>query len=411
MKKIITSFLILFFLFTNVIFVFPELGIMPGSILNSGYYQNMAFEPLKNLRLRSLPALAKAGVGGVAFAGTAIPVGNAIGKSLALRYDPSENDGSRLEVLVGGSVVNSGLFDWEWVPLIRFADGDSWACMSLTGGPGENEPQNILDMVTSARSTNNLVRWASYAPALGNTWIGFNLLLVDAMFIERRGGVINREIVSITQRQGFPEIPNYNDKPPAQNSAFALWSGIIPRENWNDSLQNIWNNLIRKYPEVSTYIFSDDGIPISYQISNGKIEFTGYPYYQFMKREVRIEFDFHSYFNHYIRPRLNTADSSILEFDFFSFWRRYRNNYHRLRNYRLYMVNTEYYELMTDLNNYVRDNYSAMKALNPVVYEAAERWCRWTALFRAVKEKDREEWSRFLNSVNAEYPYNPNIVN
>jgi hypothetical protein len=55
------------------------------------------------------------------------------------------------------------------------------------------------------------------------------------------------------------------------------------------------------------------------------------------------------------------------------------------------------------------ENYAAVKAINPVVYNSAERACHWSAFFLAVKGEGTrsEEWIRFFKAINARYHYDP----
>jgi hypothetical protein len=331
--------------------------------------------------------------GGVAFANIAAPLPGTIaaGKPLSLRYDHNKDDGKRLEVLVGDKVINSGLYDYELVPLARFVEVDSWACMSLIRGPNENDSLAVFERAfemsnkkvddlesyrevaikqtqlremyiakknnTSAYTNlyqryenekNNLstndkdifdkppVMWASYNPAMGNTLVGLNLLLVDAMFVgSNTGPKIMNDITA--QVNGFPEIPGYNDKLVKQANPSTKLLEILAKGGWG------------------TYIFSDANYPIYYWINGDEINFSGFPFYQFM-----------------------------------------------IRN----MV-TGKYGYVTELNNYMRLNYPAIKALNPVIYNAAERWCHWSALFKAVKTNYKGAWAGFLDSIEAVYPFVP----
>jgi hypothetical protein len=393
MKKNVSRFFFFVLIIASIILLIGQSsGIVPIPRMDGfGYGINPhLFNPVNppSTNLLDLPG---AGVGGVAFANIAVPLGFADGKPLSLRYNPSKKDGERLEVLIGDIVTNSGLYDWELVPLARFANGDSWACASLVGGATENDSlsvfENALEMcqltvenieafrevvilfhqlgrtLLEDANNNNTIRnlvqiqrfekekdnlslkdqesfdkfknvlWASYNPALGNTFVGLNLLLVDAMFVScNHGSQVMNRILSIVN--DFPKIPGYNDTPIEKT---------VPSNELLSELNQDW----------STYIFSDFRLPIYYWVNGNKIVFSSFPYYQFMK---------------------------------------YANGK---------------YGYLESLNNYIRFNYPAIKALNPVLFNAAEKWCHWSALFRAIKGKSGAEWSSFFNSVNATYPYFP----
>jgi hypothetical protein len=391
-KRTACLFILFFFVMSNFLTIGQSMG-------NGWGYGDSPFPYFESLtpKEKNLLDLGPS-TGGVAFANIAEPLsGNlAVGKPLSLQYDRNKDDGKRLEVLVGDKVINSGLYDWELIPLARYVEVDSWACVSLFGSPNRNDPpslfkkvldiyhlkvndlnsfkelvikfsqlekmmnaseydeiafQNLadeLDLIYEKLSENDQeviddflsdeydVKWISYNPAMGNTLVGLNLLLVDAMFVHSNSGpTIMNDIIK--QVNGFPKISGYNDQAMRQ---------AIPSNELLSLLRGT---------EWDTYIFSDANYPIYYSVDGDKINFSGFPSYQFMKE--------------------NTVSGK--------------------------------YEYVPVLNNYMRSNYSAIKALNPVIYNAAEKWCHWSALFGAVKSKNQAAWTRFLNSIEAVYPFVP----
>jgi len=430
-KKITWVFILVLFITNSFSAVGQPLEIIPRMFDRWDFNDTPNFQQLKPPD-RNLLDLSKKGVGGVAFSNIAEPLGIAAGKPLSLRYNPLKTNGNRLEVLVGDMVINSGLYDWELVPLTRYVASNSWACVSLLGFPNNSDSlalfQNAFDkcnlkvddintlreiiilrrepgvidiadvffqaldrddsddetfettLITAIMESeyiksikkndpNNYetileqtlkntyeyieklfnlsendqkafiefnlnVMWASYNPGMGNTLMGINLLLLDAMFVA--GGQNIPYIVDLTK--DIPTLRGYNNIPfnPASPSSELLQ--ILIGEKWK------WG----------TYIFSDDGLPIHYWINGNKINFSGFPYYQFM--------------------RIKTDGN---------------------------------FEYIPEINNYMRLYYSEIKALNPVIFNAAERWCHWSALFRAVEKNNKVSWNSYLNSINTAYPYNP----
>jgi hypothetical protein len=392
-KRTACLFILIFFVMSSFLAVGQSMG-------NGWGYGDSPFPYFESLtpKEKNLLDLGPS-TGGVAFANIAEPLAGtiAVGKPLSLRYDLNKADGKRLEVLVGDKVINSGLYDWELVPLARFVKVDSWACVSLFGGPNENDSLSTfekalemckmkVDNLDSFRELaikwtqlgemerannysnnvyknlrqkyinekNNLseldqrrfdiftkyVKWASYNPGMGNTLVGLNLLLVDAMFVGSDSGptIMNDIVIRVNE---FPKISGYNDK---------LVNHAVPSDELLSSLD-------RSKPEWEwdTYIFSDANLPIYYWVNGDELNFSGFPSYQFMQKDE---------------------------------------------------VSGKY-KYVRELNDYMRLNYSAIKALNPVIYNAAEKWCHWSALFRAVKSNNQAAWTRFLNSIEAVYPFVP----
>lgn len=49
--------------------------------------------------------------------------------------------------------------------------------------------------------------------------------------------------------------------------------------------------------------------------------------------------------------------------------------------------------------DFVRNNYALVYRMNPIVYNATEKLCKWSAFFRYVKENHNEEWMTFVSEV------------
>ena len=460
MKKHLFRVIIFFLFLTSAVMTLAQ----SVSIQKADLYNDNRFFRQRTPRQRDLRGLAPS-TGGVAFTSIAEPEGNAVGQPLSLRYDPDHNtkDGERLKVFIGNNVINSELFDWELVPLTRYVEVDSWACVSLLGGADEGDSlklfEEALDILGLRRGVDNveafrkyaikdsafeekenelidleleydaLVRsinalvhdinndlssplrrsmetryrsmlanlnsmeanhrsmkadfdsmatdlntekeklspstqkavdsfdesvfWASYNPAFGNTPVGLNLLLVDAMFVGGFNRVTWQRINEFVSRL---TLPGYNNRSANQEPSVELLRNL--RRGGTER-----KNILEPDWYWETYIFSDAGVPITYHISGGKIEFKGSPYYQFMRENLE--------------PSQNQR------------W---------------------LYEYAVALNTYMSEEttIAAVRRLNPAVYDAAERWCRWSALFRAVKENNPDTWKNFLNSVNSKYPGAPN---
>ncbi|MDR1230477.1 MAG: hypothetical protein LBK61_03640 [Spirochaetaceae bacterium] len=96
-----------------------------------------------------------------------------------------------------------------------------------------------------------------------------------------------------------------------------------------------------------SYIYTDSETDISYDVADGKLVFTGVPSYRFFQ----IDDDNETVTQN---RRLNTA---IM-----------------LRNIHI-------------------------KYINPVVFRSAEQTAQWTAFFRAVRERDPDGWTRFIDQI------------
>jgi len=122
-------------------------------------------------------------VGGVAFAGKAEGIDGV--KAIGLRYDPTAEDGSRLHVKLLNkdgktSEVVASIFDWELVPIARFAESDSDICMTLFG----EAEKGSEDVVRKAKEEGAFA--VGYHKDLSDTLLGLRLLQADMLVMEYR---------------------------------------------------------------------------------------------------------------------------------------------------------------------------------------------------------------------------------
>jgi len=137
-------------------------------------------------------------------------------------------------------------------------------------------------------------------------------------------------------------------------------SGIIPGYNdiavdENESTARaayIRQLLMRNWDGWDSYIYTDYGTDIRYGIADGKLVFTGYPSYIFLQ-----------------------ADDD-----------------------------TETVRVSEMLNSLIRQNIQRLRAINPVIYRAAEQTSQWAAFFRMVKEQYPQAWESFISQINGVVP-------
>jgi hypothetical protein len=132
-------------------------------------------------------------------------------------------------------------------------------------------------------------------------------------------------------------------------------SGIIP--GYNDISVDekestvraayIRNLLLRNWDGWDNYIYTDYGTDIRYGIADGKLVFTGYPSYLFMQVDE----------------------------------------------------NTETVRVSETINSLIRLNIQRVRAINPVIYRAAEQTSQWAAFFRMVKEQYPQVWESFIAQI------------
>ena len=134
-------------------------------------------------------------------------------------------------------------------------------------------------------------------------------------------------------------------------------TGVIPGYNDIDVDENestAGSEYISRllYGYTGSYIFTDYGTDIRYGITDGKLTFTGSPSYLFL------------------RPDDITETVTINE----------------------------------TLNAQIRQDIQHIRAINPVIYRAAEQTSQWAAFFRMVKEQYPQAWEGFIAQISGVAP-------
>jgi hypothetical protein len=360
---------------------------------------------------------------GVAFVGIAKPEGDAVGQSVSLDYDAKRDDGDRLYVKIGAAPdVNSGLYDWEIVPIARYANGNYTSAVTFAGGTTDNDDQTLKETAEAAEKEGKRCFWISYHPDLDNTLVGYNLFLVDAMLT---GAPINTKIKNFTDRSKngtFPVIKGYNDYDyTGDESTVAEFAQKI-LEKRNDYNRSYEKNFFM--PPGNTYIYSDGEMPITYQLNGGKVEFTGYPFYHNMVHVSNTwTLLLTNRSNRMFLPQVTTVTITKLpNLVEISYILKYLPQFDPLKAVSLLRYYNMGYEIentktkveknfdpIPELVDFMstKESYEAMKLVNPVVFNSAERTCHWLAFFRSVKgdhENKTAEWKSFIKAVNLRYP-------
>jgi hypothetical protein len=192
------------------------------------------------------------GIGGVLFQATALPTGNAVNQPLSVRYDPAKDDGQRLAVTVGTGEIVPPLYDWQLIPIARYADSEYNACITLLGRP------TFAEFLTGSYDDTYL----EVHPAFSNTIIGFNLFLIDAMLI--RPDLIRQIPGAFSEK-----VRGYND------TEFDETRSAVSAEVIGLQL-SAW-----QYGYTS-YIYTDCETDITYDVIDGQLAFMGVPSYRFI---------------------------------------------------------------------------------------------------------------------------------
>ena len=103
-------------------------------------------------------------VGGVAFDGVATPASDLSIKQFGLNYAQNNKDGERLLLTLNGERIAAPIYDWQLIPIAKFANSDDVACFTLTGGDDR--------------------RQAQYQESFQNEFLGLRLFQLDRFYFD-----------------------------------------------------------------------------------------------------------------------------------------------------------------------------------------------------------------------------------
>lgn len=203
-------------------------------------------------------------VGGVIFQAEAVPRGDAMGKSVALDYDPRKADCERLMVGIDSDRFPTRLCDWQLIPIALFVDSGYTSAMSLLDDPRSDAEQSFAEKERDPDFPLSAVMWTSFHPALKNTLIGMNLFFVDAMFVDADPAKMRRITTDLD-----PPVPGYGD-------------GVA----FSDEKSRIAMQIIRTILDASywdSYIYTDVGEDFFYQVVSNQLVLSGDAHYNFLE--------------------------------------------------------------------------------------------------------------------------------
>lgn len=281
-------------------------------------------------------------VGGVAFAAVAELGQTLQGKSLQLKYNPSNLDGDRFAVIVGEEVILQSLPDWILLPVARYANSESNACVSLFGAKTTDESYDIV-----------------YHLALADTMLGLRLLQADILLID------------LAETWMLPK----------KNGRTILGLGETEQNLFPRSAANILAEAMQ-LESFQSWVLTDVGERVQVELDNGKLYFTGQPYYYFWRSD----------FDAYQRE----IDRLIAEAQ------QYRKTgkvaeHNAIIDRVNKMVPTV--TKVENLTNKMKTLHAEVHKFNPAVSKAVEATVFYAALFRYIRAKDPGNWQQFLTSL------------
>lgn len=194
------------------------------------------------------------GVGGISFDKTATTASGFSINDLAISYNQSKPDGSRMVLTINGNDVNYCLYDWQMIPIARYAESEFTACFTYFGSL---EDKNCEDVVL-----NNGGHILNYHPAFSNTLLGWRLADMDMLILY-----------------------DFTTDLPKVNGNYVLGAGEqVPDVYANrDGAYDFYNYLVSVENDLGytfrSYVITDYSQNLEMNISNDSLLISGYPYY------------------------------------------------------------------------------------------------------------------------------------
>jgi hypothetical protein len=308
-------------------------------------------------------------IGGISLEATAKLDPSLEGRAIYLEYAETKPDGSRLEIKIGDQKTTARLYDWQLVPIARFADSGLAGVVSLFGPKSTEHEYHII-----------------YHPAFKDTLIGMRLLQADILLMSL---------------QNFSQLPTSNGRlilGPGEKS---------PQKKPISEAANSIQALLTTY-NVDSWIITDvDQVPII-RIRQGKLELKNEPYFFFWREDHQNYEEVNRLKDEYDRQVTEynqQAEKLKREFDTgkIIIGRRVladtKKSLDELKN----QINQKEPKLipLDEAKKAVQAKRPILISLVPPVFVALDNTANFAALFRLVKQKNPDSWRSFFKELEA----------
>ena len=210
-----------------------------------------------------------ASVGGVAFDGVAKPAAGQSMTRFALSYNPQAENGARLRLTLGGQPVTVALYDWELVPIARFADSPYRAVFTLFGTVDDPKIQAKIDS-----SFDQSERAMNYHPAVSNTLMGLRMFQLDELILSEDSADL--------PTQGGRYVLGAGESSPSPHT------GLQALARLDQGMDEI---IHQSGADFQSYVICDYQQTVEFSVLNGELTLTGSPYYYFWnQKDDKINF-------------------------------------------------------------------------------------------------------------------------
>lgn len=326
-------------------------------------------------------------VGGIAFGEVAQSLDGSIIETL--RYKPDRADGSRLEAQIrlaneSFSVILP-VYDWEFIPVARFARGNQDALVTYFG--------ELTDTSQEKRFRERDCRIVNYHSAIDNTLIGLRLMQSDLLAFHEIGPL------NFLQNGNPIRATNENLRDEQQNK-----SSI-------SEIQKIYFG-----SGASSYIICDVDQRIGFRVAGSGnsrgLELTGHPYWSCWKTakidedellmEILMDFVETLSSNEQIELIKSLEDSGEMPHSI-------RIKFEKYAEKHIENMMASSFKRLPNVSKALSDKMRQLEGGNPPVYHSLCNFMRYAALFRYFKNHNPGSYNSFVDSFQNVNP-NPRIT-
>lgn len=402
--------------------------------------RRLSSTPAPTLRNRThirvgLPRLGFVGrIGGVAFDQVASPVNGFQVNSVALNYSPTKQDGQRLSVVINNQPVAAPIYDWQLVPIAKFANSPFYSCFTLFG--------DLEDVAKQEKVLAEGGRILNYHPDFVNTLMGLRLFQLDNLIID-----------------------DYSWDLVKEGESYLLGAGeSVPDTKENKKALQVFERFREQNSELfkqsNSYLISDHKRKIVFAVDGNKLEIRGEPSYYFwrfdetalseartkeastkVEQELLAQVEAYMRTNPTIRPEQWLTGQLITEAEKYD---EMVGNYEILKALdfpelqRLLLIkgraarqthlsrqtmDSLLEQLIAlrilarilkaaevpELSEKVSSETDLLRAINPTVWDAGVNLLRYAAFFRYCKQKYPRQWALFMRQIKRARPQ-PSVI-
>jgi hypothetical protein len=332
--------------------------------------------------VRSLRFVGK--VGGVAFGGTA--VGKDDLKIIALEYIPENIDGRRLQVTVKAkdgeqTKVTPKIYDWELIPIARFAETKQDACFTLFGSLNNKDQEKEL------RSKGK--RILNYHAAFSDSLLGLRLFQADILIL--RSDACDLPKLNGEYLLGKGEAP------------VNLRANQIALSKFHEAQQKLIQENEGK--RFQSYVICDSQQTVSFRLDGDDLKLTGAPIWNCWRTKTsdaeernKFQAEANAEANRILNVRFK-RDISVLGGP--ATTRKWTKEFQQKEHSEIFdnYLSSKLLVQMPDFSFAVSTEVQKQGGINPAIYKSLLVTMRYSALFRHFQSSHPTGYSEFVKTL------------